>query len=80
MSHVGPPKINKSWWRVLTKPGPLKKRMANHFSILALKTLGTVWKGQKIGQLKDELPRSVGAQIATGEEQEIAPEGMKRLS
>ena len=30
--------------------------------------------------LKDELHRSVGAQYATGEEQEIAPEGMKRLS
>jgi len=25
-----------SWWRVLTKCGPLKKGMANHFSILAL--------------------------------------------
>ena len=30
--------------------------------------------------LKDVLPRSVGAQYATREEQEIAPEGMKRLS
>ena len=29
--------------------------------------------------LKDEPPRSVGVQYATGEE-EIAPEGMKRLS
>ena len=37
-------------------------------------------KRQKDGTLKDELPRSVGAQYATGEEQEIAPEGMKRLS
>ena len=27
-----------SWWRVLTKCGPLKKGMANHFSILALRT------------------------------------------
>ena len=30
--------------------------------------------------LKDELPRSVGTPYATGEEQRIAPEGMKRLS
>ena len=30
--------------------------------------------------LKDELPRSVGAQYATGEEQTIAQERMKRLS
>ena len=40
--------------------------MANHFSILAFRTPGTVWKGKKT--LKDELPRSVGTQYATGEE------------
>ena len=41
--------------------------MANHSSILALRTPWTVWKGKKIGHsLKDELPRSVGAQYATG--------------
>ena len=34
---VGPPKMDGSWWRVLTKCGPLEKGMANHFSILALK-------------------------------------------
>ena len=28
----------KSWWSVLTKCGPLDKRMANQFSILALRT------------------------------------------
>ena len=36
--HVGPPKTNGSWWRVLTKCSPLEKGMANHFSILALRT------------------------------------------
>ena len=40
--------------------------MANHFRILALKTPWTVWKGNRT--LKDELPRLVGAQYATGEE------------
>ena len=35
---VGPPKTDWSWWRVLTKCGPLEKGMANHFSILALRT------------------------------------------
>ena len=35
---VGPPKTDGSWWRVLTKCGPLEKGMANHFSILALRT------------------------------------------
>ena len=36
--HVGPPKLDGSWWRVLTKHGPLEKEMANHFSILLLRT------------------------------------------
>ena len=27
-----------SWWKDLTECGPLEKRMANHFSILALRT------------------------------------------
>ena len=33
-----PPKTNGSWRRILTKCGPLEKGMANHFSILALRT------------------------------------------
>ena len=45
---VGPPMMDGSWWRVLTKCGPLEKGMANHFSILALRTPWTVWKGKKI--------------------------------
>ena len=36
--HIGPPKTDGSWWRVLTKCGPLVKGMANHFSIVALRT------------------------------------------
>ena len=32
------PKMNGSWWRGLTECGPLEKGMANHFSILALRT------------------------------------------
>ena len=55
-----------SWWRVLTKHGPLEKKMANNFSILE-NTMKSV-KRQKDRTLKDELPRSVGAQNATGEE------------
>ena len=35
---VGPPKTGGSWWRGLTECGPLEKGMANHFSILALRT------------------------------------------
>ena len=43
------------------------KGMANHFSILALRTPWTVWKGKKIRTLKDPT-RSVGAQYATGDQ------------
>ena len=35
---VGQPKMAGSWWRDLTECGPLEKGMANHFSILALRT------------------------------------------
>ena len=31
---MGQPKMDGSWWRVLTKYDPLEKGMANHFSIL----------------------------------------------
>ena len=43
--------------------------MANHFSILALRTPGTVLKRQKDRTLRDELPRLVGVQHTTEEEQ-----------
>ena len=35
---VGLPKMDGSWWRDLTECGPLENGMANHFSILALRT------------------------------------------
>ena len=48
LCHVGPPKSDRSWWRVLTKRGLLEKGMADHFSILTLRTPWTAWKGIKI--------------------------------
>ena len=60
--------MDKSWWRVLTKCGPLEKEMANDFSILALRAPRIVLKRQKYMTLKDELPKSVGDQHATGED------------
>ena len=36
--------------------GPLEKGMANHFSILALRTPWTVWKGKMIGYWKRNSP------------------------
>ena len=62
-----PPKMDGPWWRVLTQHDPLEKGMANHFSILPLRIPWTVWKGKK-KILKDEFPRSVGAQYAPGEQ------------
>ena len=35
---VGPPRTDRSWWRVLSKRGPMEKRVANPFSILGLRT------------------------------------------
>ena len=55
--HVGPSKTDGSWWRVLTKRGPLEKGMANHFSILALRTPWKVWKGKKTRHWKISSPR-----------------------
>ena len=59
--------MDGSWWRLLTKCGPMEMRMVNHFSILALRPQNSM-KRQKDRTLKDELPRSVGAQYATGDQ------------
>ena len=56
------PKTDGSWWRGLTECGPLEKGMANHFSIL------NSMKRQNDRILKEELPRSAGAQYATGDQ------------
>ena len=74
--HVRPPKTDGPWWRVLTKCGPLEKGMANHFSILALRTPWTVWKDKKIGHWKMNSP---GQQVPNMP-REITPESMKRWS
>ena len=44
--HAGPPKMDESWCRVLTKRGPLEKAMANHFGKIGLRTPRTVWKSK----------------------------------
>ena len=49
------------------KHGPLEKGMRNHFSILALRIPCTALKG-KNRTLKDEIPKLVCTQYATGEE------------
>ena len=53
---------------ILTKHGLLEKAMANHFSIIALRNPLHSRKRQKDRTLKNELPRSVGAQYAPGDQ------------
>ena len=61
--------MNGSWWRGLTECSPLEKGMANHFSILALRTPWAVWKGKKTGYWKrNSAGHLLGARYATGEE------------
>ena len=53
--------MDGSWWRVLTKRGPLEKG-------LQYSCLENPMKRQKDRKLKDELPRLVDAQYATGDQ------------
>ena len=57
--------MDGSWWRILTKCGPLEKGMANHFSLEnPMKSM----KRQKDRPLKDVLSRPVSAQYAAGDQ------------
>ena len=53
--------MDGSWWRVLTKCGPLEEEMATHSTIPAWKILGTekpggLWSmGHKESDMTDEL-------------------------
>ena len=63
---------------VLTKRGPLEKGMANHFSILALRTPWTVWKVKKIGHWKINSQGLWVSNMLLENCREITPERMKR--
>ena len=58
--------MDGSLWTVLPKCGPLEKGMANQYS--CLEDPMNSMKRQKDRTLKDELPRSVGVQYATGDQ------------
>ena len=64
---AGQLKMGGSWWRGLTECGPLEKGMASHFSISCLENPMNSMKRQNDRIPKEELPRSVGAQYATGD-------------
>ena len=66
--HVGSPKTDRSWWRVLTKRSLLEKGMAKHLLFLSWEPHEQYEKAKRYDTEKDELPRSVGTQYATGEE------------
>ena len=51
-SEIAGPYGSSTCHMVVTKCGPMEKGMANHFSILALRTPWTVWKGKNIGHWK----------------------------
>ena len=57
-----------SWWRVLTKCGPLKKGIGKPLQYSCFENPMNSMKRQKDRTLKDELPRLVGAQHATGDQ------------
>ena len=43
MSYAVQSHLDRPWWRLLTKLGSLVKGMANHFTVLALRTPWTMW-------------------------------------
>ena len=77
---MGPPKIDGSWWRGLTECGPLEKGMENHFIILALRNLWTVWKGKMVGYWKRNSPGRYVPNMLLEISGEITPERMKGWS
>ena len=60
--------MDGSQQRVLTKWDPLEEGVTNHSSILAVENPMSSMKRQKDRTMKDELPRSVGAPNATGDQ------------
>ena len=77
---VGPHKMDEVMVDSSDKSWSTGEGNANLFSILALRTPRTAWKGKKDRLLKNELPRSVGVQYATGDQWRNNPERMKRQS
>ena len=65
---VRPPKTGGSWWRGLIECGPLEKGMAKSLQYSCLENPMNSMKRQNDRILKEELPRSVGAQYATGDQ------------
>ena len=65
---MGPPKTDGSWWRGLTECGPLENGMAKYLQYSFLENPINSMKRQNDRILKEELPRSLSAQYATGDQ------------
>ena len=63
---AGQPKTGGSWWRGLTEHGPLEKGMASYSSCLENPMNNMKRQNNRIP--KEELPRLLGAQYATGDQ------------
>ena len=59
--------MDGTWWRLLTECGPLEKGMAS-LQYSCLENPINSMKRQKDRTLKDDLPRLVDGQYATGEQ------------
>ena len=77
---IGPPRMDRSRGRVLTKHGPLEKAMANHFSISASRTPWTLWKAKNIWHWKMNFPGWEVPNMLLEESGEITPERVKEWS
>ena len=60
--------MDQSWWRGLTQFGPLEKGNGKPLQYSCLENPMNSMKRQNDRILKEELPRSVGAQHATGDQ------------
>ena len=61
--------MDRSWWRILTKCGPLEKGMdGKPLQYSCLENPMNSMNRQRDRTLKEELPRLVGAQYATGDQ------------
>ena len=65
---MGPSKLDGWWQRGLTECGPLGEGNGKPIKYSCLENPMNSMKRQKDRTLKDELPRSVGAQYATGDQ------------
>ena len=70
--------MDKSWWRVLKKMWSTGEGNGKPLQYSCLENPMNSMKRQKDMTLKDELPRSVGANMLLEKSGEITPERMKR--